>query len=287
LELAPDPSGGQIPPPDSAALEAASAVQSRCAIRPSVGLILGSGLGELADLLEAPCRIPFATLPHHPTTSVAGHAGRLELGYLESMPVAVWRGRLHFYEGHLMPDVAFPIRVAHALGVRAMVLTNAAGGLAPTMRPGDLMLIRDHINLPSLCGHNPLRGELAAGQDRFVDLVGAYDAELRQSTRRVAERLELELREGVYAMVAGPSYETPAEANVLRALGADAVGMSTAPEVVVSRQLGLRVLAISTITNVLGDASLSHQQVLAAAEAAKPRFSALIRGILKEMREAP
>jgi purine-nucleoside phosphorylase len=188
-----------------------------------------------------------------------------------------------------MQAVAFPVRLAHALGARTVLLTNAAGGLDPTMRPGDLMLIRDHINLPSLCGHNPLRGVLAAGQERFVDLVGAYDAELRLTARRVAEALGLPLREGVYAMVAGPSYETPAEAQLLRLLGADAVGMSTAPEVVVSRQLNLRVLAISAITNVLAPVStgLSHQQVLAAAEAAKSRFAALIRGILREMREAP
>lgn len=268
---------------------AAQAVQDRCGLVPRVGLVLGSGLGDLADELDDACALAFRDIPHHPQATVAGHAGELVLGRLESVAVAVWRGRAHFYEGRTMAEVAFPARLLRELGGRALILTNAAGGLNESFRAGDLMLVADHLNLPGLMGHNPLRGNEADSLgERFVDLAEIYDGDLRRLAARVAQRLGLELQQGVYAMVAGPNYETPAEARMLRLLGADAVGMSTAPEAVAARQVGLRVAAISTITNVIlggPTGGTSHAEVLAAAEAAKPRLGALIRGMLSDMDE--
>ena len=265
---------------------AVHAIRARCAARPLVGLVLGSGLGELADQVQDAHVIPFADIPDHPTVTVSGHAGEVVFGTLERIEVAVWRGRIHFYEGRSMAQVGFPIRLLHALGARALVLTNAAGGLNETFVSGDLMLITDHINLPGLVGHNPLRGPNPYPAERFIDLANAYDRELHALALRVAAASGFTLRQGVYAMAAGPSYETPAESRMLRLLGADAVGMSTAPEVVVARQLGLRVVAVSAITNVLlgpATAGTSHAEVLTAAERLKPRLAALVRGMLSSM----
>jgi purine-nucleoside phosphorylase len=272
---------------DVAVRSAVHVLRTRCAARPLVGLILGSGLGDLADQVEGGCVIPFADIPHHPTATVPGHAGQVIFGRLEGVEVAVWRGRIHFYEGRSMAEVGLPIRLLHALGARALVLTNAAGGLNDAFLSGDLMLITDHINLPGLVGHNPLRGPNPGREERFIDLAHAYDPDLRALALRVAAAGGLTLRQGVYAMAAGPSYETPAEARMLRLLGADAVGMSTAPEVIVARQLGLRVVALSAITNVLlgpaAAAGTSHAEVVAAAERLKPRLAALVRGMLSSM----
>jgi len=275
---------------DAALRAAAGVIHSRCPRRPLVGIVLGSGLGQLADQVESPCVISFADIPHHPRATAAGHAGRLVLGSLEGVDVAVWSGRAHFYEGWSMAEVGFPVRLLHRLGGRAIILTNAAGGLNESFAPGDLMVLSDHINLPGLVGHHPLRGsEQPPEAECFVDLAGAYDADFRRLALAAAERHGHPVRQGVYAMVAGPSYETAAEARLLRQLGADAVGMSTVPEVIVARQLGLRVAAFSAITNMqLGPAGArptSHAEVLAAAETLEPRFVAIVRGVLAGMTE--
>jgi purine-nucleoside phosphorylase len=251
--------------------------------------VLGSGLGDLADELLESVVIPFAEIPRHPRSSVPGHRGTLHLGWLEGTPVAVWRGRAHFYEGHSMAEVGFPMRVLQGLGARAVILTNAAGALDPTLRPGQLVVLRDHLNLPGLGGQTPLRGTIAAaGPSPFVSLVAAYDPALRQLALAVGAQLGEPLREGVYAMVAGPSYETPAEARLLRLAGADMVGMSTVPEVLVAVLVGLRVVALSAITNLvaleLGGPGADHAEVLAEGARLKPRFTRQIRAMVAAMR---
>ena len=225
--------------------------------------------------------MPYADIPGFPRSSVAGHANRLVLGELGGRPVAAMSGRIHFYEGYSALDIVFPVRVMRALGIEALVVSNAAGGLNPAFATGDLMLIRDHIFLPGLAGHNPLFG---ANDDslgpRFPDMTNAYDPELRELARRVAGEQGGALQEGVYAMAAGPSYETPAECEFLRRIGADAVGMSTCPEVVAARHMGLRVLGISLISNAITGAPVNHEEVLAAGEAAAERFCRLVEGVL-------
>jgi purine-nucleoside phosphorylase len=258
-------------------------VRARSSLRPRVALILGSGLGELADRVATPVRVPFADLPGHPQPTVVGHAGEIVLGRFAGVPIVVWRGRVHFYEGCTMGQVAYPVRLAQRLGAEVLILTNAAGGLNEQFMPGDLMLVEDHLNLPGLVGHNPLRGPHdPADGERFVDLTAAYDPDLRRLAEESARQLGFVLRRGVYAMVAGPHYETPAEGRLLRILGADAVGMSTVPEVVVARQAGLRVVAISAITNAVlpPAAATSHAEVLDVAERLVPRFSALLLALL-------
>jgi purine-nucleoside phosphorylase len=272
------------PPPDADTLAAAAtSIRSRAPCQPLAGIILGSGLGELAEAVADATVIPYGEIPGHPRSSVPGHAGVLVLGWLDGCPVAIWRGRSHFYEGWPMSEAAYPAWLAGALGAKALILTNAAGGLRPSLRPGVLMLLRDHINLPGLAGHGPLRGVSAVEPSlRFVNLSDAYDQELAELALRIAHETGTPLVEGIYAMVAGPSFETPAEARLLRALGADAVGMSTVPEVVAARQQGLRVLGISTITNLVADRpgpGPSHHEVLEAASQIGARFQALIRGI--------
>ena len=269
-------------------MEAAAAVQSRSDLKPAAGLILGSGLGDLAAEIQDATVIPYAEIPHFPRSTVVGHAGRLLIGTLEHVPVVVMQGRFHFYEGYTMQAITLPVRVMRVLGAHTLIVTNAAGGLNPAYRPGDFMLIRDHINLLSLAGMNPLIGpndeRLGA---RFPPLARAYDAGLRALARAVATSWpEITLHEGVYAMVGGPSYETGAELKFLRTAGADAVGMSTAPEVVVARHMGMRVLGISLITNAAtGDEAqeINHAEVLAAADAARPKFTSLVKGIVRGM----
>lgn len=242
---------------------------------------MGSGLGGLAARVADAVVLPYAGIPDFPCSQVAGHANELVLGQLAGRAVVAMRGRIHLYEGYTAAAVAFPVRVMRALGIRALVVSNAAGGLNPNFQPGDLMLMRDHIFLPGLAGHNPLIGpnEESMGP-RFPNMSDAYDAGLRALAQRVGAKLGQRLREGVYVMVAGPSYETPAEYTALRAMGADAVGMSTCPEVVVARHMGLPVLGISLITNVLTGEPVSHEQVLAAADAAGGRFCDLVEGVL-------
>ena len=268
--------------------EAASAIRAHSDVQPAVGIILGSGLGDLANEVQDARAIPYMEIPHFLRSTVHGHAGRLLLGRLEEMPAVMMQGRFHFYEGYSLQALTLPVRVMHALGARTMIVTNAAGGLNPAYRPGDFMLIRDHINLPGMIGANPLMGpnDERFGE-RFPALAHAYDAELRQLAREVATQYaQTTLHEGVYVMVSGPSYETGAELKFLRAMGADAVGMSTAPEVAVARHAGMRVLGLSLITNTAtGDDTekVNHAEVLSTAEAARVRFAMLVRGILRRM----
>ncbi|HEX6511852.1 MAG TPA: purine-nucleoside phosphorylase [Chloroflexota bacterium] len=266
------------------AANAAAAVRRRCPVQPEIGLILGSGLGGLADRIEGAVAVDYIDIPNFPRSNVEGHANQLVLGRLAGRDVAAMRGRVHLYEGWSAAEVAFPVRVLHALGATALLVSNAAGGLNLDFQAGDLMLIRDHIFLPGLAGHNPLTGpnDDSLGP-RFPSMAGAYDEALRALAKGIAGQQDQPLREGVYAMAAGPSYETPAEYQALRAMGADAVGMSTCPEVVVARHMGLRVLGISLITNVLTGKPVSHEEVLATASAAAERFSALVEAILAEL----
>jgi inosine/guanosine/xanthosine phosphorylase family protein len=253
----------------TAAADAVRAAAGAGAPTPRLGLVLGSGLGALADAVQDATTIPYRELPGFPVGSVAGHAGRLVLGTLAGTPVVVLQGRAHLYEGIPASDLAVPVRTVRALGAETLVLTNAAGSLNPEAGPGSLMALSDHINL---MGANPLAGpnDDAIGP-RFVGLGDAYDLDLRAALRAAAEAEGVTLHEGVYLAVAGPSFETPAEIRAFKALGADAVGMSTVPEVIVARHCGLRVAAVSAITNLaegMGDEVLSHEHTLASAEVA-------------------
>ena len=265
--------------------EAAQRVRERIGDRrPSVGLILGSGLGDFAERLEDAVRIDYADIPHFPVSTVSGHAGRLVVGTLAGVTCVAMQGRVHFYEGHSAAEAALPARVLVALGARTLIITNAAGGLHADWTPGTLMLIRDHINL---LGDNPLRGP---NDDRlgvrFPDMTRAYAPALRELARGAAARIGLELAEGVYVAMSGPTYETPAEVQMLARLGADATGMSTVPEVVVANHMGARVLGISCITNKaagLSDQPLSHDEVKETAERVRGQFEGLLTAILEDL----
>jgi purine-nucleoside phosphorylase len=264
---------------------AAAAICARGARSPRVGLILGSGLGDLADEILAPVVVPFADIPHFPTSTVQGHTGELVVGELCGVTVAAMRGRVHFYEGYSLQEVTFPVRVLRQLGADTLVVTNAAGGLNESFRTGDLMLLTDHINIMGIGGQSPLRGpnDESLGV-RFLDMLQAYDPELRKAAHEAAARHGFRAQEGVYAIVGGPAFETMAEIRFLQLAGADAVGMSTVPEVIVARHGGMRVLGISAITDMAvgpdATTEIKHTDVLAAAEAMKPRLSAVVRGVL-------
>ena len=243
-----------------------------------VGLVLGSGLAGLADAVESAVRIPLREIAAWPTSTVAGHPGVVVSGTLGGRAVIVMAGRVHAYEGHDETSLALPVRALHALGVETLLLSNAAGAIDPRFEPGDLMLIRDHINL---LWRNPLIGPTRRGEARFPDMSAPYDPDLTELLRAVALRERIVVQEGTYAAVAGPSYETPAEIEMLRVLGAQAVGMSTVPEVLVARALGVRLVGVSCITNAaagLSSAPLDHAAVLAAGAAAGERFARLVRG---------
>ncbi|WP_374712382.1 purine-nucleoside phosphorylase [Symbiobacterium terraclitae] len=264
--------------------EARAAIAARGGVSPKVGLILGSGLGDLADQVEGAVRIPYGEIPHFPVSTVPGHAGQLVIGHLEGQPVVAMQGRVHFYEGYTMEQVTFPVRVMRALGVETLIVTCAAGGLNPAFSAGDLMLIVDHINM---MGQDPLRGPNADELGpRFPAMVDAYTPELRKLALAVADELGIALRQGVYSPISGPSFNTSAELRMLQRLGSDAVGMSTVPEVVVARHMGLRVLGVACITDMaLPDEPihLTHEQVMEVALRTKPRFQSLIRGVLRRM----
>jgi purine-nucleoside phosphorylase len=269
--------------------EAADAIRARTAHRPELGLILGSGLNPLADEIEGADRIPYSDIPDFAPATIAGHVGQLVIGRLAARPVLIMQGRSHPYEGLSPRQATFPIRVMHALGVRTLIVTNAAGGLNPAFAAGDLMLITDHLGLAAMAGWNPLVGpnDDSLGP-RFVDMAGAYDPALRRLALQVADRLGMKLRQGVYAGVCGPTFETPAEVRFLRLAGADAVGMSTVAEVIVARHMGLRVLGISGISNLAHadpetEAHADHTEVLAAGATLVPKLTALLQGILAEM----
>jgi purine-nucleoside phosphorylase len=269
-------------------VEATNAILARHVRTPALALVLGSGLGDLAAQVEEAVVIPYEEIPHFARSTVAGHAGRLLVGTLAGMPVVAMQGRFHFYEGYSPQVLTLPIRVMFMLGARSLIVTNAAGGVNPAYRPGDFMLIRDHISLPGLAGVNPLLGpnDERFG-DRFPPLARAYDADLRALTQRVAREVQgITLHEGIYTMVAGPSFETAAELRFLRTIGTDAVGMSTVPEVVAARHMAMRVLGLSLITNpATGNETeeVNHTGVLATADAARPLFAELVRGIVRAM----
>ena len=266
------------------AARAADAIRDRLrGSTPDVAIVLGSGLGSLADEIEPVAKIAFAEIPGFPAATVAGHAGALIVGKLAGKLVVALAGRFHIYEGHDVRLAAFPARVVHALGARTLIVSNAAGGVNRLWQPGDLMLIRDHINLMF---RNPLVGAVEAGDLRFPDMSEPYDAHLCDVARDVAKSQGLLLREGVYAGLLGPAYETAAEVRMLALLGADAVGMSTVPEVIVARAIGMRVLGVSCITNLacgLSNNPITHAEVLETTAAAANRFKALIRGVVEAL----
>lgn len=268
---------------------AVEVIREKCDLQPRVGLVLGSGLGPLADQLTDSTTIPYSEIPGWPLSTVHGHSGELVIGMLEGVPVVAQRGRAHFYEGYSMLQVTFPIRVMHFLGVHTVILTNAAGGINQTYAVGDLMLINDHINFPGMAGNNPLMGpnDESIGP-RFMGMAQAYDLPLRRVAVEIAREHDIPLHVGVYAAVSGPSYETPAEIRMLRTIGADAVGMSTVHEVLVARHAGMRVMACSGITNVTIDAvdadiETNHEEVLEAGKLLVPRLTTVVRGVLKEL----
>lgn len=267
--------------------EAAEAIRRRTKYQPRVALILGSGLGGLADSVEAADVIPYQDLPHWPQSTVWGHAGRLVIGRLENQPVLVMQGRVHFYEGYSMSQVTFPVRVMQRLGVEILVVTNAAGAINPEYMPGDLMLITDNLNMVSMAGFNPLIGpNIDKLGVRFPDMSQAYDRQLMDMARKYVRDNGLLLREGVYVGLSGPSFESPADLRFLRTAGSDAVGMSTVPEVIVARHGGTRVLGISGISNKAnldGDTTTSHEEVLEAGKLMVPKLEAILRGVLRQL----
>ena len=264
--------------------QAADYIRHRSRHAPTVALILGSGLGGLADSIEDADRISSADIPHWPRSTVEGHAGQLALGQLCGHAVLAQQGRVHFYEGLSPQQITFPVRVMFELGIKLIIVTNAAGGVNQNFKPGDVMLITDHINLPGLTGANPLIGpnDPSLGP-RFPDLSAAYDLELRNLAIRVAADSGLNLQQGVYCCLSGPAFETLAEVRFLNAIGVDAVGMSTAPEVIVARHSGLRVLGFSGISNVhnlTGHAPTTHEEVLETAKVIGPKLTTIIKGVL-------
>jgi purine-nucleoside phosphorylase len=270
---------------------AADYVRSQSGYAPKIGLILGSGLNPLADSVEASDVIPYDRIPHFPRPTVEGHAGRLVLGRLQGRQVMVMQGRVHFYEGYPIQQVVFPVRVMQVMGIEILLVTNAAGGLNPTFHPGELMLIRDHLNIMGMTGNNPLfgRNDPSLGP-RFPDMSQAYDPELRSLARQVAQEEDIPLHEGVYAGLSGPSFETPAEIRFLRLIGADAVGMSTTPEVTVARHGRIRAMGVSGISNVAIDEPVdgqeaSHEEVLEAGRQIVPRLTRLLGGVLARLPE--
>ena len=262
-------------------------VRERIQLQPQVGLILGSGLGTLADAVESPTITPFGDLPSWPVSTVPGHMGRLVAGQLEGKAVLVLQGRVHFYEGYSLAQVTLPVRVMNRLGIETLILTNAAGAVNPDFEPGELMLITDHLNLMGMAGLNPLRGpNLDKVGPRFPDMSRVYDRELLQLTRDIADKIHIRLNEGVYAVLGGPSFETPAELRFLRMAGVDAVGMSTVPEAIVARHSGMRVLGISGISNKAnldGNTITTHEEVLEAGNLIVPKLTALIKGVLQRL----
>ncbi len=269
---------------------AARLIRERTIHLPNVGLILGSGMGEFADAVSDPVIIETHDIPGWPQSTVEGHKGRVLIGALEGQMVCVLQGRIHFYEGYTAQQITFPVRVMQALGVKTLIVTNAAGGLNTGFTAGDLMPINDHINLTGLAGQHPLIGpnDSALGT-RFPDMTIAYDLELRALAHRVADAEGVTLRDGVYVAISGPSFETPAEVRMLRAWGADAVGMSTASEVTVARHGGMRVMGISGISNINIDHNdpnrkTTHEEVMDIGQTRiVPALTKLLRGVLREL----
>lgn len=264
--------------------EAAKWIQDKAKTEPQIALILGSGLGSLAEeIKDAEC-FDYSSIHHFPVSTVEGHAGKLILGTLEGKKVVAMQGRFHYYEGYSMDEVTFCVRVMKLLGVEKLIVTNAAGAVNKSYNPGDIMLIKDHINL---IGNNPLIGKnLDDFGPRFPDMSNAYDKDLRNKVKEIAKSLKMDLQEGVYAAMSGPTYETPAEIRMLNVLGADAVGMSTVPEVIVAVHSGIKVLGISCITNMAAgilEKPLNHQEVMETSSRVKEKFIMLMKNIIKEI----
>lgn len=266
---------------------AVETIKDRTDIQPKVGMILGSGLGSLAEAVENAVSIPYQDLPPWPVSTVEGHQGRLVIGMLENQAVLVMQGRSHYYEGYSMPQIGFPVRVMQRLGTEILIVTNAAGAVNPDFEPGEVMLITDHLNLLGMAGESPLRGpNLDEIGPRFPDMGFAYDRELGEISRQVAKENGIALQEGVYVCLAGPSFETPADLRFLKAIGVDAVGMSTVPEVTVAVHGGMRALGLSTISNKAnldGDTITSHEEVLAAGKIVLPRLTQIVKGVLQRL----
>lgn len=269
----------------------AAYIRSHTHHRPTVGLILGSGLSGLAQQIEGAESLDYAQIPHFPLSTVAGHAGRLVIGRLAGATVCAMQGRFHYYEGYDMQTVTLPIRVMQRLGIQTLILTNAAGGLNRAFHVGDIMLIEDHINFVGMAGVNPLRGpNLDEFGPRFPAVNRTYTQRLRRLSHKVAAAQGLALQNGVYAVLAGPNFESPAEIRMLRVLGADAVGMSTVPEALVAHHAGMEVLAFSTITNVAVDAldagdEPTHEEVIDAGKMIVPKLTSLLLGVLAELKK--
>jgi purine-nucleoside phosphorylase len=267
--------------------KAAEAIRERIDIHPRIGLILGSGLGSLAESVKDGVKLPYKDIPSWPVSTVEGHQGRLVIGSLQQQKVLIMQGRAHYYEGYSMAQIGFPVRVMQRLGVEILIVTNAAGGVNQDFVPGDVMLITDHINLLGMAGASPLRGpNLDEIGPRFPDMGRAYDRELGELARQAVEDQDFTLREGVYVCLAGPSFETPADLRFLKAIGVDAVGMSTVPEVTVARHGNMRVLGLSTISNkanIDGDTLTSHEEVLEAGKIVVPRLTHIIKEVLNQL----
>jgi purine-nucleoside phosphorylase len=267
--------------------EVANKLRQRTTYKPKTAIILGSGLNDFAEAVEAPQVIPFGELPYFPISTVVGHAGRIVIGKMENQTVFVMQGRIHFYEGYSMAEVTLPIRVMQRLGIDTLIVTNAAGGVNPEFIPGDVMLITDHLNLLGMTGQNPLMGpnydELGP---RFPDMSQAYDRDLCDVARKSAKIEGINLREGIYAGLSGPSFESPADLRFLRMAGADSVGMSTVHEVIVARHGGMRVLGFSGISNKAnldGSTITTHQEVIEAGKILTPKIDKLVRSILQKL----
>ncbi len=265
-------------------MEAKEFIASKIEATPEIGLILGSGLGEMADEIEDKVIIEYKDVPYFPVSTVAGHKGQLVIGELKGKKVIAMQGRFHYYEGYSMSEITFPVYVMKALGIKILFVSNACGGMNKAFSPGDLMIIKDHINFT---GGNPLIGpNMEEFGPRFPDMSQAYDSELIQLTEEVAEKMGLKLQKGVYAAISGPNYLTPSELTMLAKLGGDAVGMSTVPEVIIANHAGLRVLGISLVTDMaIGEElePLTHEQVVAVAEKSKHKFIDLVKGFLLEV----
>ena len=263
----------------------AQTIRLKITSRPRIGIILGTGLGGVAEKIQNPTVIPYQELPDWPVSTVMGHTGQLVIGDLEGQPVLVMQGRIHYYEGYSMQQVTLPVRVMQRLGIEILIVTNAAGAIHPDFVPGDLMLITDNLNLAGMSGLNPLIGpNLDEFGPRFPDMSQAYDRQLCTLARKVASENKLLLREGVYAGLSGPSFESPADLRFLRIAGADAVGMSTVSEVIVARHGGTRVLGFSGISNKAnldGNTVTLHEEALAAGQLIVPKLDTVIRGVLR------
>lgn len=264
--------------------EAQGYIQEKVNILPELGIILGSGLGGFAQMIEDKVMIPYGDIPNFPVSTVEGHKGQLVFGKVQGKPIVAMQGRFHYYEGYNMKEVTFPVRVMQALGIKGLIVTNAAGGINSAFNPGDLILIKDHINM---MGDNPLRGaNLSDFGPRFPDMSQAYDPEWRQKALILAQELGISSQEGIYAAMSGPSYESPAEIRFLRTIGADLVGMSTVPEVIVANHGGMRVLGISCVTNMAAgilDQRLSHAEVMETAERIEQQFVRFVEALVKTL----